>query len=88
MSLELALPAIEPRSRAALAIHDGAEFTASIYAAHTVQRMIRAISKHSVAAPHKNVGKPMTFICRSKYLNKTGSCGKTFAFCPQRRAVT
>ncbi|WP_175844895.1 hypothetical protein [Burkholderia arboris] len=53
MSLELALPAIDPRSRATPVIHDGAELTASIYAAHTVQRMIRAITAHSVAVPQK-----------------------------------
>ncbi|WP_133059185.1 hypothetical protein [Burkholderia puraquae] len=84
MSLELALPAVAPGSRTTPAIHDGAEFTASIDAAHITQCMIRAISPRSVAMPHKNVDKPMAFIRRSKYLNKTGSRGKTFALRPRR----
>ncbi|WP_322089355.1 hypothetical protein [Burkholderia sp. BCC1999] len=86
-SLELALCAFEPGSRAAFAVHDGAEFTASIYAARVVQRMIRAIVPRSVAVPHKNVDKPMTFICHKKYLNETRSAGKTFAFHQQHRPL-
>ncbi|MBN3744441.1 hypothetical protein G3N96_03195 [Burkholderia sp. Se-20373] len=84
MSLALALLAVAPGSRATPAIHDRAEFMASIYAAHTTRSMIRAIAPRSVAMPHKNVDEPMAFVGRSKYLNKTGSRGKTFAFRPRR----
>ncbi|WP_321959465.1 hypothetical protein [Burkholderia cenocepacia] len=52
-SLELALATVTLRARAAQAIFIGAESAASIDAAPSIRRMIRATAPRLVAVPHK-----------------------------------